>query len=235
MAGVAVLVGPILGGLLVDSLGWQWIFIVNVPIGVIAFVAAVALVPRLETRTHRFDLLGVLLSAVAMYLIVFGIQEGETYDWGTISGPVTVWGLILAGVVVLAGFLVWQRVNTREPLLPLRLFADRNFSLANVGITTMGFVVTEMAFPMMLFAQVARGLTPTRAALLLIPMAAISAGLAPVVGKLINRRNPKWFLVAGFSLEALALVVYASLMRPGHSILWLLIPSAIMGVANAGI
>src|SRR5690606_22113635 len=85
-AGVATLVGPVLGGLLVEHAGWEWIFFINVPIGIIGFVAAVRLVPRLATHTHSFDWLGVGLSAVAMFLIVFGIQEGAEYDWGTISG-----------------------------------------------------------------------------------------------------------------------------------------------------
>ncbi|OLT09752.1 hypothetical protein BJF78_05840 [Pseudonocardia sp. CNS-139] len=86
VAGVATLVGPILGGVLVDGLGWEWIFFVNVPVGVVAFVLAVRLVPALETHVHRFDLLGVVLSAVGMFLLVFGIQEGQTYDWGARCG-----------------------------------------------------------------------------------------------------------------------------------------------------
>ena len=82
-----------------------------------------------------------------MFLLVFGIQEGQTYDWGTITGVVSVWSLIIAGVVVLAAFVAWQAVQPREPLLPLALFRDRNFSLANVAITTVGFAITAMALP----------------------------------------------------------------------------------------
>ena len=85
--------------------------------------------------------------AVGMFLLVFGIQEGETYNWGTIIGPVSVWSLIIAGLVVLAGFVVWQRYNKGEPLLPLGLFRDRNFSLANLGITMVGFTVTAFGLP----------------------------------------------------------------------------------------
>ncbi len=85
-AGVATLVGPILGGLLVDSLGWEWIFFINLPVGLIGFVLAWRLVPRLETHSHSFDWLGVALSGIGMFLLVFGIQEGHQYDWGTITG-----------------------------------------------------------------------------------------------------------------------------------------------------
>src|SRR4051795_2044264 len=76
-AGVATLVGPILGGILVDALGWEWIFFINVPVGVLGFVLAVRLVPSLETRMHKFDWLGVALSGVGMFLLVFGIQQGH--------------------------------------------------------------------------------------------------------------------------------------------------------------
>ena len=100
-AGMAVLVGPILGGVLVDSLGWEWIFFVNVPIGIVAFILVMRFVPKLTTHTHTFDVLGVVLSAVGMFLLVFGIQEGQTYKWGTVTGFVTVWGLIITGLVVL--------------------------------------------------------------------------------------------------------------------------------------
>ena len=235
VAGAAVLIGPIAGGLLVDSLGWQWIFFVNVPIGVVAFTAAFRLVPRLQTHTHSFDILGVVLSAVAMFLIVFGIQEGERYDWGRIWGAISVWQLLAVGVVVLAAFVIWQRRITSEPLLPLRLFLDRNFSMANLAITAMSFIVTGMGFPMFLYTQTARGLTPTQSALLLTPMAVISIALAPVVGKLIDRGNPKWFAAAGFALLGLSLLLYSQLMSPDHSVLTLLIPSAVMGLANSGI
>src|SRR4051794_1166069 len=107
-AGVAMLVGPILGGVLVDSLGWEWIFFINVPVGVVGFVMAWRLVPTLETHPHRFDWLGVALSGIGMFLVVFGVQEGHQYDWGTITGPITVWSLIIAGLVVFGLFIVWQ-------------------------------------------------------------------------------------------------------------------------------
>ena len=96
-AGMATLVGPILGGVLVDGLGWEWIFFINVPIGIVGFILAWRFVPSLTTHPHRFDIPGVVLSAVGLFLLVFGIQEGETYNWGTITGPVTVWGLIISG------------------------------------------------------------------------------------------------------------------------------------------
>ncbi len=235
VAGVATLVGPILGGVLVDWLGWEWIFFVNLPIGIVAFVLAWRLVPVLSTHRHRFDWFGVALSAAGMFLLVFGLQEGESYNWGTIAGPISVWGLIVAGLVVLVAFVVWQKFNHGEPLLPLGLFRVRNFSLANAAISTVGFTITSMPLPLVFFYQTVRGLTPTQSALMLVPMALLSGGLAPVVGRLVDRVNPRNVAIVGMLLLALALFWYSALLTPDVAIGWLLFPSAVMGVANAGI
>ncbi|AJT40832.1 DHA2 family efflux MFS transporter permease subunit [Psychromicrobium lacuslunae] len=235
VAGVATLVGPILGGVLVDTLGWEWIFFINVPVGVIGFVLAARLVPKLPTHSHRFDWLGVVLSAAGMFCIVFGLQEGESYNWGTIAGPISVWSLIILGVVLMAIFVAWQYFNKSEPLLPLKLFKDRNFSLANIAITGMGFAITAMVLPLMLYAQNVRSLTPTEAALLMVPMAVISGGLAPVVGKLLPKVNPRYFAVAGFAILSIALFWLGSMLTPDVPIWQLLMPIALFGFANAGI
>lgn len=157
-AAIATLVGPVLGGFLVDGLGWEWIFFVNVPVGVVAFVLARRFVPRLETHHHRFDLVGVALSAVGLFLLVFGIQEGQTFNWGTIVGPITVWELIVAGVVVLGLFVLQQARTTNEPLLPLRLFQVRNFTLANSAIAMVGLAVTSSSLPLVFYYQLGPGL-----------------------------------------------------------------------------
>ncbi|MCH8626706.1 DHA2 family efflux MFS transporter permease subunit [Arsenicicoccus piscis] len=232
-AGVATLVGPILGGTLIDTLGWEWIFIINVPVGLIAFVAAMRLVPALPTQGHSFDWLGVVLSAVGLFCVVFGIEEGRSYDWGTISGPLTIWRLIALGVVVLGLFVLWQARNPREPLVPLRLFRDRNFSVANVAITTVGFAITSMAFPLMLWAQVVRGYSPTRAACLMIPMAVLSGGLARWVGTLVNKIHPRVLSGFGLLLFSVSLFLIGLLMKPDTSIWLFEIPVALLGISNA--
>lgn len=234
VAGIATLVGPILGGVLVDSLGWEWIFLVNLPIGVIAFVMAWRWVPALKVHEHRFDIPGVVLSAVGMFLIVFGLQEGQSYNWGTIVGPISVWLLIGVGVVVMGLFITWQAINKNgEPLLPLGLFRDRNFSLANAAISTIGFTVTSLSIPLVFYFQLVLGLSPTESALMLVPMAVINTGLAQPVGRLVDRVNPRWVALTGALLMVASLVWYAALMTPDVWIGWLLFPSAVLGLANA--
>lgn len=243
-AGLATLVGPIAGGLLVDGPGWTWIFFVNIPVGLIAIVLAVRNVPRFTRRAHGFDWIGVVLSAVGLFLLVFGVQEGNVYDWGTITDslrigswstgiPVTVPALIIAGVVVMVAFVIWQAVNPREPLVPLSLFRDRNFSVANIAIAMMGATVLTLAFPITLYFQQVHGLTPTGAALMTTPMAVLSGVLAPVVGRLINRVNPRWLAVGGFASIALGLLWLRALMEPDTSRLLLLLPFVLLGLGNA--
>ncbi|MBL3699294.1 DHA2 family efflux MFS transporter permease subunit [Leucobacter luti] len=232
-AGVATLVGPILGGFLLDAWGWEWIFFINVPVGAIAFILALRFVPKLPTSAHRFDWLGVILSAAGMFLLVFGIQEGQGYEWGVIWGPITVWGMIITGLVLLVLFVVWQRVQRGEPLIPLQLFKDRNFSVGSAAIVTVGFSVTGMSLPLMFYLQLVLGQTPTQAALMMVPMAVFSIALARPIGLLIDRRDPRRIPVLGLLLVAAGMLGYVLLATPDTPIWVLLIPSALLGVGNA--
>ncbi len=226
-AGVATLVGPLLGGVLVDGLGWEWIFFVNVPVGIVGLVAAWRLVPDLPTHVRRFDWAGVALSGVGMFLLVFGIQEGQTFHWNGV-----VWTMIAAGAVVMGAFLLWQR-RSPEPLISLDLFRDRNFSLANVAITTVGFGVTAMAFPLTFYAQGVLGLSPTGAALLTAPMAVVSGLLAPLVGRLIDRAHPRWIAGAGMLAMPVSMFWLSAIMRPDTPIWAVLLPTILLGIASA--
>lgn len=230
VAGVATLVGPLAGGVLVDGLGWEWIFFVNIPVGVVGFVLARKFVPELPTTPIRIDLVGVALSGSGMFCVVFGIQEGNSYEW-----TARVWMLIGAGIALLAGFVWSQAHNRRAPLVPLRLFRDRNFGLANIGIAAVGFAITGMMLPIMFYAQAVRGLSPTGAALLMVPMAVISGVLAPFVGRLVDRLHPRLMAGAGFALLGIGFGWFALVMTPDSATWQLLLASAVLGVANAGI
>ena len=232
-AGVATLVGPILGGILIDTAGWQWIFFINVPIGILAFYLCWKLVPSLETHSHSFDLVGVALSAIAMFCIVFGIQEGEKYDWGQMTGIISVPALIAFGLIVLAVFIYWQSRIKTEPLVPLSIFKDRNFSLANVAISTVGFAITAMAFPFFLYAQEVRGLSATKGALFLVPMAVLSGALAPWVGKIVDRVHPRTITAFGLAACSASMFWLSHEMTPDSRAWQILLPMALLGVANA--
>ncbi|NMN97750.1 DHA2 family efflux MFS transporter permease subunit [Antrihabitans stalactiti] len=228
VAGVASLVGPIAGGLLVDGPGWQWIFYVNVPVGLIAFGMAWIFVPALETHEHRFDFLGIALSAIGLFCLVFGLQEGNNYDWSA-----GIWLLIAFGVAVLIAFIWYQSRVKTEPLLPLSLFKERNFSLANVGITAMAFAITAMFLPAMFYAQAVRGFSPTKSAFLFAPMAIVTGVLAPFVGKLVDKTHPRIIPAVGFASFSISLVWFAAVMQTDTEIWKYMAPIVLMGVGNA--
>ncbi len=227
-AGVATLVGPLAGGVLVDHLGWQWIFFVNVPIGIVGLALAWVLVPQLPTERHRFDVLGVVLSGVGMFGIVFGLQEGQTHDWAW-----WIWLVILGGLGFMAAFVYWQSVNPDEPLIPLTVFRDNDFCLSNVAVATIGFCVTAMILPVMFHTQAVLGLSATRSALLTAPMAVVSGMLAPLVGKLIDRYPPQPIVGSGFSALAIGLTWLSFGLTPTTPIWQLVLPFIAMGIGMA--
>lgn len=230
VAGVATLVGPLLGGVLTDGLGWEWIFFVNLPVGAIGLVLAATLVPTVDTHDHRFDLLGVVLSAVGMFALIFGIQEGEKNDWAW-----WIWTLIAGGIVVLGVFVYWQSRIRTEPLLPLGLFRDRNFTVCNLGIASMGFAVSGLMIPIMFFLQLVGGMSPTQSAGMMVPQAIITGVLAPVVGRILDRVDPRVIICTGLALAAISMGWLGLAVRPATPVWVILIPMALMGLASAGI
>jgi EmrB/QacA subfamily drug resistance transporter len=227
VAGLATVAGPLLGGVLVGY-GWQWIFYVNVPIGVIAVIMTMVLVPDWRPgAAHAFDVPGILLSGAGLLLVVFGLQNGQQYNWGEVWGGITVFEIIAAGVVLLIAFAVWQRFNRREPLLPLRIFGNRNFSSGVLASVTVGFTMTGMFFPIVIYLQTVLGLTPLHAGLLTAPMSLLSGVVAPFSGRLSDKVNAKFLLVFGLVALAAGLAWISLQVTPSTSPL-ALIPALLL-------
>jgi EmrB/QacA subfamily drug resistance transporter len=229
-AGVATLVGPILGGVLVDGLGWEWIFFINVPIGLVALYLNWRLVPVLSTNEHSFDWLGVVLSGAGMFALVFGIQNGEQRDWDAV-----VWVLIAGGLVLMALFVLWEARNRKEPLVPLSIFTDRNFSVSSFGISCMGFAAVAMGFPLMLWAQLVRGLSALEASLLFVPMALISLVMAPVVGRFTDKVHPRILTATGFALTSIAVFWASRGLEPDAAYWRILVPMGVLGLGMSAV
>ncbi|MEU4343226.1 amino acid adenylation domain-containing protein [Nocardia sp. NPDC023852] len=228
VAGLSMLVGPIIGGVLVDRIGWPWIFFVNIPIGVTAFALAVWLVPSLPTHTHRLDLPGVALSAVGMTLLVFGIQQGNAYHWST-----GVWVSIGVGLTVLVGFVVTQAHGRGEPLVPLGLFRYRNFASANVAVCAAGAAETALMVPAYFYLEAVRDLSPMAAALAFAPMAVVTGIAGPFIGKLADHVHPRAIPSFGFLLFAASMAWLASAMTPTTAVRQVVLSSIAMGLAAA--
>lgn len=231
-AGVATIAGPLLGGVLVQSWGWEWIFMINVPVGIVALWLALRELPRLETHHRTTDVLGAVLSVVGLGAFVFGVQEGQGYDWGTIVGPVSVWGLIALGLGVLIVFLLRQRRLGADALLPLHLFSVRSFTLANVAGAMVSFAMLGMFFPFTLFLQQVQGYTPLRAALFFLPSSLVSGVVAPLAGRLSDRLPAKWLVSTGFALIATAVGWLVLVIAPHTPAPYILAAMAVFGVGT---
>ena len=232
VAGIATITGPVLGGLFVESLGWEWIFFVNIPVGLIALFFAVRTLPALARSTKSFDVVGVVLSVVGLAALVFGVQEGETFDWGQVWGPITIPLIIGFGVVVIAAFLVWQHRLGADALLPLSLFHHRNFSLANVSGMAVSFAMIGIFFPLTIFLQSTLGLSPLHAALIGLPGSLVSGVVAPFAGRLSDRIPAKWVMVTGFASLAVATVWLDAVIAPGVSPWTIVAPMVLFGVGT---
>ena len=199
MAGLAVVAGPTVGGFLVTHFGWRSIFTVNLPIGVITFALALLLVPDLRPgRRHRLDLAGVALATAGLLGVIYGLIEGQRYDWGVVSGFITIPEIIAAGIVLLALFLVYQaRRQGAEPLLPFEVFRDRNFTLMTFVMAAMGFAILGIYLPLTIYMQSVLGLSAIDAGLTIAtqPLAMIvSSGVA---SGLVQKVNGKYLLIPG--------------------------------------
>lgn len=227
-AAVGLLIGPVAGGLLVDTLGWRWIFLVNIPIGAAGLVLALRLIPALPARPHRLDALGVLLSGIGICLIVFALQEGRHHEWGP-----TTWVAIAGGCGFLAVFVVWQAVQRSEPLVPLDLFRHRDFALSNLGIALISFTIVAFAVPLMFYLQDVRGMSATHAGLVTAPMAVATGVGAPIVGRLVDRVAPRSIVCPGFTLTAVALIWLALEMSQSAPVWRMTLPLMLIGAAGA--
>ncbi len=207
--GLASVVGPLLGGFLTSSLSWRWIFYVNLPLGVVALFVLGATLPTVPSRVHHaIDYVGTALLAAGLSAIVLGTSlGGVSFGWG--SNMIV--GLGAVGVVLLAGFLVFER-RAREPVLPPRLFANRVFVVTSAIGFVVGFALFGAVTYLPLFLQVVKGASPTGSGLQLLPL--MGGLLITSIGSgLIITRTGRYkpFPIAGTALMVVGLLLLATL------------------------
>ncbi|SHG48496.1 MFS transporter [Streptoalloteichus hindustanus] len=234
VAGVATLAGPLVGGVLVTHLSWEWIFFVNVPVGVVGLALAAVVVPDLRPGTaHSFDLPGLLLVTSGLLAVTFGLLEGERYHWGAVVGPLSIPLILGVGVLLLLLFVVQQRRNRREPLVPMALFAHRNFGLANAVGLGVGFAMVGLMLPMTLYLQSVLGLSAITAGLVSAPSSVVAGLVGPVVGRLADRVGGKYLLMFGLVAFATGYGIIAATAEPGSNP-WSFLPALILGGIGVG-
>src|SRR6267378_1281549 len=230
VAGLATIAGPTVGGAIVTYVSWQWIFFVNVPIGIAALIATFAIIPDIrQGRRHGWDIMGVVLATVGLFAVVFGLIEGQRFNWGEIgSYGITIPEVIIGGVVILAVFLVWERFQS-EPLLPLSLFRDRNFAVANWVAAAISFGMLSLFLPIVIYLQSVRGFSALTAGLTFAPMSLTSMFVAPFAGRFADKVGGKYILLAGISLFTVGFGLVTFVAGPDSTWINFLVPAIIAG------
>jgi EmrB/QacA subfamily drug resistance transporter len=199
VSGVALALGPSLGGLLVEASSWRWIFFINVPIGVILLATALKFVPESTdpTSVKQIDYPGVATLTASLFCLTFALIEGQNYGWT--SGLIV--GLFAATVVGMIFFVLIQRRQV-QPLMELGLFKNRTYTVTNLVGLVLSFGMMGVFFLLPVFLQAILGYSAIKAGLVMTPLAAIVIVAAPTSGTLSDRIGPKWLMVAGMFVTA---------------------------------
>src|SRR6184192_690799 len=231
VAGLATLAGPTVGGAIITYVDWRWIFYINVPIGIASLIATFLVIPNLRPgRRHGWDVVGIVVATAGLFAIVFGLIEGERYNWGQIeSSAFTVPEVIGVGVALMVLFVVWERFQT-EPLVPLSLFADRNFAVANWIAAAISFGMLSMFLPFTIYLQSARGFSALVAGLTLAPMSLMSMVTAPFAGRFADKVGGKYILMAGISLFTIGMGSMAFVAGPDSTWINFVVPAVVAGL-----
>jgi EmrB/QacA subfamily drug resistance transporter len=224
VSALALALGPLVGGLLTEQLDWGWVFLVNVPIGVLAIAASYLLIDesRDTSEEQRLDLVGLLLSGVGLFTLTYGLIEANSYGWASAR----IVASFAAAIVLLAGFVAWER-RTRPPMLDLTLFRNGTFAGANVVILLVGLAMFGVFFFVSLYMQNILGFSAVEAGAAFLPMTLLVVLVAPVAGKLSDRVGSRWLMTAGMVLIGVQLLYYST--QGVDATFWSLLPGLLIG------
>lgn len=200
ISSVSTALGPIVGGLLVEHVNWESAFYINAPIGVIAFVFSILVLPQSKNEaaaSEKFDAPGVVLLALGLLAVVFGVVKGETWGW-TSAGTL---GSIIAGLVVLVLF-GWYETRIKHPLLPMRLFRNPALTVGTIVTALNFFIMLGVIFFVMLYMQNVRGYSPVESGVRTLPLSLVSMVAAPLGAKLTEKYGPRLSMPLGMVLQA---------------------------------
>jgi EmrB/QacA subfamily drug resistance transporter len=224
IAGLAVAMGPLVGGAVVSGISWQWIFWLNVPVGLVLLPLATQLAES-KGPDKALDLLGLGLASLGLLGIVWGLIHGNGDGW---TSPQIV-GALAAGVALLAGFVAWE-LRARAPMLPMRFFRERAFSAANGASLFMYFGMFGSIFLLTQFFQTAQGYSAFESGLRVLPWTAMPMLVAPIAGALSDRIGGRPLMATGLALQALGLAWIAAVTTPTVGYTSLVGPFVVSGI-----
>jgi EmrB/QacA subfamily drug resistance transporter len=228
IGGLAVAIGPLVGGAVVEGISWQWIFWLNVPIGVILAPLAFLRLRESHGPAGRLDLRGLALVSAGLFGIVWGLVRGNSVGWGSLE----IVGSLTAGLVVLALFVLWE-LRAAAPMLPMRFFRNRTFTLTNVASLFMFFGMFGSIFLLAQFFQTVQGYSPLQAGLRILPWTAMPIFIAPIAGAFSDRIGGQRIMAAGLALQAIGIAWIATVSSPGMPYSDVVIPFFISGIGMA--
>lgn len=209
VGGLAIAIGPLVGGAVVEGASWQWIFWLNVPIGVALLPLARARLTESYGPATRLDLPGLVLASLGLFGIVLGVVRGNDHGWTSL----TVLPPIIIGALLVAGFAGWES-RAPEPMLPLHLFRSRGFTVTNIASLLMFFGMFGSIFLLAQFLQTVQHYSPLQAGLRTLPWTAMPVVIAPIAGWLSDRIGGRPLLAAGLALQAIGLGWLATVSSP---------------------
>jgi EmrB/QacA subfamily drug resistance transporter len=224
VTGLAVLGGPVVGGAITEGLDWEWIFWLNVPIGLVAIPLVLRRLEESAGPRRPVDVPGVALAGGGALGIVWGLVRGNAAGWGSAE----VLGALAAGVVLMAAFAAWE-LRARAPMLPLRLFGSRRFAAGNAAAFLMTASLFGAVFFMAQFLQTALGYGPLGAGLRMLPWTATLTVVAPLAGARADRFGERPFMVCGLALQAVGMGWIALVAGPGMAYGELIAPLIVAG------
>jgi EmrB/QacA subfamily drug resistance transporter len=224
VSGMALAIGPLVGGLLTQYVHWSWIFFINVPIGVLGIaVAGWAIDESKDTsREQRLDLPGLLTSGIGLFALTYGLIEANTYGWASAR----ILGLFALAVVALVVFVLLE-LRQRVPMLDLSLFRSPTYTGANVVMLLVTLAMFGIFFFNSLFIQNILGYTPTQTGAIFLPMTVLIILVAPQAGRLSDRLGSRGLVGAGMTLVAGSLLLFAQL--DAGSSFWNILPGLVTG------
>jgi len=209
VGGLAIAIGPLVGGAVVEGASWQWIFWLNVPIGLALLPTAIARLTESRGPSTRLDLPGLVLASLGLLGIVLGVVRGNDHGWTS----ATVLPPIAGGALLVVAFIAWE-LRAPEPMLPLHLFRSRTFSLANAASLLMFFGMFGSIFLLAQFLQVVQHYSPLQAGLRTLPWTAMPVFIAPLAGVLSDRIGGRPLLVIGLGMQAIGIGWLAAIASP---------------------
>ena len=223
VSGLGVALGPLVGGAVIEGISWQWIFWLNVPIGLVLVPLAARLLRESRGPARRLDVPGVMLASAGLLGVVYGVVRGNPAGWGS---PEVV-ASIAAGAVLLAGFVAWE-LRAADPMLPMRFFRSRAFAATNGVSLAMTFGIFGSIFLLAQFFQSVQGYSPLEAGLRTLPWTAMPMLVAPLAGLASDRIGSRPLMAAGLALQSAALVWIGVVSSPDVAY-GLLVPAFVMG------